>query len=733
VSAHDVDEYSWDITYLTEAEPKKSAPLTDIVEEYTEGIFSNRNATFDLKDEGWTIEGDHEWLYDWTDPMYQFHERWTLKLSDGAKIRSKTRPLRGYTGGTSLSIAVRIYAMQFLCTDWEDLRIKLVGIDRSNVEHTTYIDVDVDCSEPQRLDKILTLSTTEIKEYYIEVENISGVNVYLRGIGIFEPPHAIYSLSAGDSDTVDGRHASEFPLLSGSNTFTGTNTFRTVSITPQTTSEIPLTVKSLQTTAPLGPELVQNGTFDTDQYWTWGTGWVWDSTNKEADHQTGNTVALTQNISVTSGRKYLITFTIRNRTTGSISVTLGGAQAYGNIGTTSFSGNATYQAVVIPTSSGSLTLSFNPTSDFNGSIDDVSVKEILTTQPHMVTLDMSGTISLELRSDYNGGSIGIGRYALQYLLGNNFYDIAIGTAALSNNLLGGQNTGIGYYALYNNITGNNNVAIGNYSLWKNTHGYQDIAIGPFSLYSNTTGWRNIAIGDSALYNNLTSIQNIAIGYASLYKNTYGNFNIAIGDSSLSANTTGSANIAIGGNAGTKTSSGSDNQTSSNSIYIGPDTRALANGDTNEIVIGLQAVGAGSNSVVIGNDSITKTYLKGKLAIGYTGTLPTPHSYLQPNGSVAFPITSTNANLTLTDAHYTVLVDASGGSRTITLPSASGVDGRIYVVKKTDDSTNIVAVQAQTGQTIDGGASFILVNQYATVMVQAYGGNWYIVSYYGGVR
>ncbi|MGB4239571.1 MAG: hypothetical protein WBJ87_08215, partial [Candidatus Hydrothermia bacterium] len=114
VSAHDVDEYSWNITYLAESEPMKSAPLTDIVEEYTEGIFSNRNATFDMKDEGWTIEGNHEWLYDWTDPQrYQFHERWTLKLSDGAKIRSKTYPLRGYTSGTSSSIAVRVYAMQF--------------------------------------------------------------------------------------------------------------------------------------------------------------------------------------------------------------------------------------------------------------------------------------------------------------------------------------------------------------------------------------------------------------------------------------------------------------------------------------------------------------------------------------------------------------------------------------------------------------------------------------------
>jgi hypothetical protein len=45
--------------------------------------------------------------------------------------------------------------------------------------------------------------------------------------------------------------------------------------------------------------------------------------------------------------------------------------------------------------------------------------------------------------------------------------------------------------------------------------------------------------------------------------------------------------------------------------------ALASGDTNEIVIGASAVGVGSNSVVLGNDSITKTILKGNVGIGTT--------------------------------------------------------------------------------------------------------------------
>jgi hypothetical protein len=102
--------------------------------------------------------------------------------------------------------------------------------------------------------------------------------------------------------------------------------------------------------------------------------------------------------------------------------------------------------------------------------------------------------------------------------------------------------------------------------------------------------------------------------------------------------------------------------------------------------------------------------------------------------VAFPITYTNDNLTLTDAHYTVLVDADDSNVTITLPNASGIDGRMYVIKRIDSRlVNSVTVQPQTNQTIDGASSISLSSQYATVIVQAYGGNWYIVSYYGGVR
>jgi hypothetical protein len=400
---------------------------------------------------------------------------------------------------------------------------------------------------------------------------------------------------------------------------------------------------------------------------------------------------------------------------------------YGSQGVTSFGGNATYQAVVIPTSSGSLTLAFTPTSDFNGSIDDVSVKEVLITQPHIISLDMNNATALEVRADNSSESIGIGRGTLSYLYGSQYRNVAIGFYSLFNNILGYQNVAIGYGALQNNITGYGNVAIGYSAMMNNTYGNNNTAIGNYALYNITTGTGNFALGMYALYNDTSGFNNVAIGREALYGNTSGYANVGIGTRTLYGNASGTSNVAVGYEAGRRTSSGSDITSIANSVFLGYDTRALSNGDTNEIIIGHQAIGGGSNSVVIGNDSITKTYLKGKLAIGYTGTLPTPHSYLQPNGSVAFPITSTDLNLTLTDAHYTVLVNTYDDDVTITLPSASGIDGRVYVIKRTDNNTRYsVTIQAQSGQRIDGASSITLSNQYATVIVQAYGGNWYII-------
>jgi hypothetical protein len=114
----------------------------------------------------------------------------------------------------------------------------------------------------------------------------------------------------------------------------------------------------------------------------------------------------------------------------------------------------------------------------------------------------------------------------------------------------------------------------------------------------------------------------ALGYRALFSNTIGVSNIGIGFEALFSNTTGSGNLGQGFQAGRFIANGSTaNQTGSNSIFIGAETKALANGQTNQIVIGNGTTGNGSNTATIGNDSITATYLKG--AVSATTSVTTP--------------------------------------------------------------------------------------------------------------
>jgi hypothetical protein len=62
-----------------------------------------------------------------------------------------------------------------------------------------------------------------------------------------------------------------------------------------------------------------------------------------------------------------------------------------------------------------------------------------------------------------------------------------------------------------------------------------------------------------------------------------------------------------------------NDNSNNSVYLGYNTQSASPTTTNEIVIGYNAFGAGSNSVVLGNNDITKTLLKGNVGIGTDDT------------------------------------------------------------------------------------------------------------------
>ncbi len=102
---------------------------------------------------------------------------------------------------------------------------------------------------------------------------------------------------------------------------------------------------------------------------------------------------------------------------------------------------------------------------------------------------------------------------------------------------------------------------------------------------------------------------------------------------------------------------------------------------------------------------------------------TPHSRLHVDGSFAMRVRSVNSNSVALATDAVISVDASGGDVTVTLPTAVGISGRTYYIKKTDSSFNSVYVQAFGAQTIDGLTTQELSVQYESMQIVSDGTGW----------
>jgi hypothetical protein len=260
-------------------------------------------------------------------------------------------------------------------------------------------------------------------------------------------------------------------------------------------------------------------------------------------------------------------------------------------------------------------------------------------------LTMGEGVISPFQASYN---VGVGASAFTSNTSGN-YNTAVGASSLYSNTSGANNTAFGYSALTSNMSGNYNTAVGASSLYSNTSGYNtavgyaslysnisgnyNTAVGASSLYSNTSSANNTAVGYYALYFNTSGISNTALGSYALYNNTSGNSNTALGYHAFYNNKTGSTNVAVGINAGMLDASSQPLIGSTNSIFLGGSTKAQSNDQTNQIVIGVNAIGAGSNSVVLGNTSITKTLLRGDIGIGTSSPATKLHIYDASSGPI----------------------------------------------------------------------------------------------------
>ena len=191
--------------------------------------------------------------------------------------------------------------------------------------------------------------------------------------------------------------------------------------------------------------------------------------------------------------------------------------------------------------------------------------------------------------------------------------VAIGMNAMTSSgaspLTGIDNTAVGHFALYTTQgAATDNTGVGRAALYSNATGSSSTAVGTSALYS-TTGSPNVAVGYEAGTYISSGTHNTAIGTLAMLSSNAtqlsGGYNVAVGDSALSSiQGTGANNVAIGYAAGY---SGAALTTGTGNVFIGYTADASTATDTNEIVIGGSTTGEGSNTILLGNSSITAIY------------------------------------------------------------------------------------------------------------------------------
>jgi hypothetical protein len=114
---------------------------------------------------------------------------------------------------------------------------------------------------------------------------------------------------------------------------------------------------------------------------------------------------------------------------------------------------------------------------------------------------------------------------------------------------------------------------------------------------------------------------------------------------------------------------------------------------------------------------------GKIGIGTA----TPNATLQVNGGLSVGTKIVNSAYSMLDSDFVVLVNASTNPTNVTLPAASNT-GQVVLIKKIDNSTNTVEVQAQGSDEIEGVSSLALSSRYNSISLVAGGnGSWYILA------
>ena len=247
-------------------------------------------------------------------------------------------------------------------------------------------------------------------------------------------------------------------------------------------------------------------------------------------------------------------------------------------------------------------------------------------------------LSTNVTGNYNtsigfGADVDAGAYSNAIAIGYNAIvnasnKIQLGNASITSVNTSGaftagsiQNTPIGNVtpssANFTTITSSNNLNINSLLIGKDPSNIgTNTVMGVSAMLSNTTGANNSSFGYQSLKDNTIGGHNTALGYIALYKNIEGYSNTGLGSFALYGNTTGSGNTAIG------TSAGTNLRTGSNNTYLGSFSNNTGVGDiTNATAIGYNALVNYSNTIQLGNTSVTNVNTSGAFTAGSIQNTP----------------------------------------------------------------------------------------------------------------
>lgn len=133
--------------------------------------------------------------------------------------------------------------------------------------------------------------------------------------------------------------------------------------------------------------------------------------------------------------------------------------------------------------------------------------------------------------------------------------------------------------------------------------------------------------------------------------------------------------------------------------------------------------AGSETDQAPSVSAIKTYVLANVGTPGDGTITKAKL---ATGAKDLTISTKTSAYTLTGTDELILADATSAAFTLTLPAASGISGRVFIIKKIDSTANKVTIDGNGAETIDGSATVDIVMQYQSFIIVSNGTNWVII-------